>query len=74
MIGLLAYNEETNRIGLLKNDLWINDGFHCGRTMKVQINDEWIDTRLEMNCDDEWYLVGTDIVGNEAFLYLKAEV
>lgn len=39
-------------------------GLHCGDTMEVLIDGNWIPTRIEM--DDDWYLVGIpcrDLIG-----------
>ena len=59
----LGYNETTQRFGLLKSDLFVDDGFHCGDCFQVKINGEWIDTRIEMTSGQEWYLVGTKLKG-----------
>ena len=44
--GILGYNAENKRYGLLKRDLWEIDGFHCGKRLQVKIDGEWIDTRM----------------------------
>lgn len=61
--GKLGYNEENQRYALLKGDLFVNDGFHCGDCFNVKIKGEWIPTRIEMNGQQEWYLVGTNLKG-----------
>ena len=48
-----------DRYGLLSSDLWIDTGFHCGECLEVLIDDQWVQTRMEMNPAREWYLVGT---------------
>ena len=63
--GRMGYNRENNRYGLLICDLWENDGFHCGKTMEVLIDEEWKPTRIEMSIDREWYLVDTPFVGED---------
>lgn len=69
--GRLGYNPENDRYGLLVSDLWKIKGFHCGERLEVLIDDEWIETRIEMN--NEWYLSGTDLAG-EDIEYLKARI
>ncbi len=29
--------------------LWIDTGFHCGECLEVLLDDEWVQTRMEMN-------------------------
>lgn len=60
--GKLGYNEQTQRYALLKGDLFAND-FHCGDCFSVKVKGEWIPTRIEMNGQQEWYLVGTNLKG-----------
>lgn len=57
--GRMGYNSQNDRYGLLVSDLWEIDGFHCGETMEVKIDDEWKPTRIEMSIDRKWYLVDT---------------
>lgn len=34
-------------------------GLHCGEGMEVELDGEWVTTRIEMDCSDsQWYLVG----------------
>ncbi|NFH01588.1 hypothetical protein FC831_15195 [Clostridium botulinum] len=64
--GILGYNYENERYGILNNmDIWENDGLHCGQGLEVCINDEWIKDRLEMTWDKVWYLVESDLKGNQ---------
>lgn len=37
--GILGYNEENDRYGLLVMDLWKVKGFHCGETLEVWDNE-----------------------------------
>ena len=62
--GRLGYNSSNGRYGLLSSDLWIDTGFHCGEGLEVLVGDEWVQTRMEMNLEREWYLVGTPYCGN----------
>lgn len=57
--GRLAYHRETGRYSFLWSDLWEKD-FHCGNYLQVYVDGEWQDTRIEMNSNQEWYLVGVD--------------
>lgn len=62
--GKLSYNHKTKRYSFLLSDLWEKD-FHCGNQMQVLLNGEWTDTRIEMDMQERWYLVGTDKKGKE---------
>lgn len=70
--GRLAYNRECGRYGLLVMDLWHKEGFHCGESVQVLINGEWVQSRFEMS-GREWYLLDTDIHG-DGIQYVKARV
>lgn len=74
--GRLGYNCENDRYGLLAFDLWEHNGFNCGERLQVQVNGNWIDTRMEMDWSTGngiWYLVGTDIKGDD-LEYVRARV
>ena len=73
MEGRLGFNRENNRYGLLVTDLWEVDGFHCGQAIEIKVAGKWVDTRFEMNPAGQWYLVGTDLVGDD-LEFLKARV
>lgn len=59
----LGYNSANGRYGILSGDLWVNEGLHCGEPLEVEINEEFVSTRIEMSIDGEWYLVGTGLSG-----------
>ena len=69
--GILAWNPENKRFGMLAMDLWKIDGFHCGDCFEVWDNEEekWISTRIEKHCDESyplyrgWYLYKTNFKG-----------
>ena len=65
----IIYNK---RYGLLSSDLWIDTGFHCGECLEVLLDDEWVQTRMEMNPAREWYLVGTPYCGD--LEYIRARI
>ena len=60
--GRLGYNSSNNRYGLLSSDLWI-DTDSLWECLEVLIDDQWVQTRMEMNPAREWYLVGTPYCG-----------
>lgn len=66
IIGRLGYNEELDRYGILISDLWENEGLHCGDSIEVLINNEWIKDRIEYdNKIKKWYLFNSKLVGEE---------
>ena len=70
--GRLGYNCENGRYGLLSMDLWIDTGFHCGECLEVLVDDQWVQTRMEMNLAREWYLVGMPYCGD--LEYIRARI
>jgi hypothetical protein len=70
--GRLGYNSSNDRYGLLSSDLWVDTGFHCGECLEVLVDDEWVQTRMEMNPAREWYLVGTPYCGD--LEYIRARI
>lgn len=71
--GRLGYNSQNDRYGLLISDLWEREGFHCGETLEVLVEDDWVQTRIEFSWEEqEWYLVGTPYRGN--LEYIQARV
>ena len=65
--GRLGYNQENGRYGIIDGDFWENDGLHCGETLEILVEDEWIPTRIEKSWDEnggEWYVVGTPFRGH----------
>lgn len=65
IIGYLGYNDETDRYGILYGDLWKNTGLHCGDSVEVLVNGEWIQDRIEMTWDNNWYLVEAKLKGTQ---------
>ena len=63
--GRLGYNHENDRYGLLVRDLWEYDGFHCGECLEVKVDGKWVQTRMEMDIEHKWYLVGIPCRGEE---------
>ena len=56
--GSLLYDEDRDRIDIR---FGLNDyygGLHCGETMDVLIDEQWVPTRIEKGLD--WYLVGIE--------------
>lgn len=71
--GRLGYNSQNDRYGLLISDLWEHEGFHCGEPLEVLIDGEWVQTRMEMSSDRQWYLVGTPFKGGD-LEYIQARI
>jgi hypothetical protein len=72
--GRLGWNAQEGRYGLLVSDLWQKTGYHCGDRLKVMVEGVWVDTRMEMTPDREWYLVGTPYRGDLEYIRVQAEV
>ncbi len=70
--GRLGFNSDNGRYGLLISDLWEDNGFHCGECLEVQVDGKWVQTRMEMTADQQWYLVGTPYKGN--LEYVRARI
>lgn len=73
-IGVLGYNSQNDRYGLLVSDLWEIEGLHCGQALELWDSNsgQWIPTRMEMHYqaptfpkkrNNGWYLVGTQYSG-----------
>lgn len=64
--GRLGYDETAGRYGLLISDLYEGRFFHCGDRLQVELDGNWIDTRIEMEHPSwTWYLVGTGLKGSD---------
>lgn len=70
--GRLGYNSSNGRYGLLVSDIWEDTGFHCGECLDVMLDGRWVNTRMEMSVDMEWYLVGTPYYGD--LEYIRARI
>lgn len=71
--GRLGFNDNNGRYGLLVMDLWEDTGFHCGESLQVEVNGEWVNTRMEMDNALKWYLVGTPYKGNLEYVRARIE-
>lgn len=72
-IGTFAMNYRTRRYGIMDEQWhWTNISFHCGDPVMVMNpkTGKWIKTTLEMD-HGLWYLVGTDLCGDDLMLYCK---
>ena len=50
--GQLIYDPSTGRYEIDEQEL------HCGDVLHVMIGQTWVGTRIELDANDEWYLVG----------------
>lgn len=57
-VGCLIYDEGSGRMDIRFGLEEYYGGLHCGEGMKVRIDGKWISTRIEMDLNREWYLVG----------------
>ncbi len=58
--GALIYNEESGRMDIRFGLEEYYGGLHCGDGMEVMVGGKWIRTRIEMDLNSKWYLVGVD--------------
>lgn len=57
--GTLIYDSRTERMDVRFGLEEYYGGLHCGEGMEVELDGEWVTTRIEMDCSDsQWYLVG----------------
>lgn len=50
--GQLIYDPTSERYEIDGEEL------HCGDVLHVMIGQTWVETRIELDANDEWYLVG----------------
>lgn len=55
-IGILVYDEKTERYDIRFDLASYYGGLHCGDQFEVRVKDVWIPVRIELY--KEWYLVG----------------
>ena len=71
--GRLGYNSANDRYGLLISDLWEHTGFHCGEGLEVMVDGTWVQTRMELTADKQWYLVGTPYKGDLEYVQARID-
>ena len=62
--GVLCYNNNNDRYGILGYDGWCD--IHCGDALDIKIKNKWITTTMEMiwgPSGGQWYLVDTPFRG-----------
>ena len=59
-IGSLVYDERSGRMDIRFGLEEYYGGLHCGTGMEVMLDGKWVRTRIEMNINSKWYLVGID--------------
>lgn len=60
--GALIFDETTDRYDIRFDLADYYGGLHCGDCFDVMIGGKWKPTRIEMNMEQEWYLVGVRAV------------
>lgn len=74
VIGYLGYNSDTERYGFLYGDIWQDTGLHCGECVEVLVNGKWVQDRIEMSWEGNWYLVESKLKGSQLeHLQVKCE-
>ena len=56
--GTLIFDETADRYDIRFDLADYYGGLHCGDCFDVMIGGKWKPTRIEMNMEQEWYLVG----------------
>ena len=56
--GTMIYDARNDRMDIRFGLEEYDGGLHCGECLEVKIDDQWVQTRIEMQWPDEWYLVG----------------
>lgn len=56
--GTLIYDGSVDRYDIRFDDSDYFGGLHCGNCFDVLIDGHWEPTRIEMNINQKWYLVG----------------
>lgn len=64
IVGLLGYNNQNQRYGMVSYDEWLNNGFQRGDVLDVFLHGHWVRTSMETDGKD-WYLFGTDLSGKQ---------
>ncbi len=59
-MGCLIYDEGSGRMDIRFGLEEYYGGLHCGEGMEVMVNGKWISTRIEMDLNRKWYLVGVN--------------
>lgn len=68
--GYLVWDGNMQRPDIKFNDGSYYGGLNCGSVLEALINDKWINTRLELNDKENFYLVG---IGEE-ILWQKVRI
>ena len=50
----------------------LGSGLHCGECLQVLMDGKWMQTRMEMDAERNWYLVGTPYRGD--LEYIRARI
>jgi len=74
--GKLIYNGSSDRFDLQYRGGGDNGGFHCGDTVDVKIDGQWVGTRFESREDvaGGWYLVGLEDISPAYVAYMGLPV
>lgn len=58
--GMLTYDYSSQRFYVVYDNGATSSGLHCGNYVGVYdpYDNVWVDTRIEMSAQQEWYLVG----------------
>lgn len=56
--GSLFFDEQSGRYDIRFDLTDYYGGLHCGECFDVYVDGKWNPTRIEMNMEQNWYLVG----------------
>ncbi len=58
--GILIPDMQTGRVDIRFNSDNCYGSLHCGITMDIWLNEQWVPTHIEINSSG-WYLVGVQV-------------
>lgn len=57
-VGSLVFDAASGRYDIRFSLETYYGGLHCGECFEVLVKEVWVPVRIEMNMEQQWYLVG----------------
>ena len=64
LTGVLTFNPDNERYGLSVDGRMEYYGFHCSEPLEVMVDGKWVQTRMDMDSQNGWYLAETPYARN----------